>query len=70
MPYRYTGQASEFRLPGDPKVYKNGDIVPISKADALHMSQYSHLHSFEIVNSGEDLMDAVTAPEAPKEGKK
>lgn len=62
MQYKYTGRAAEFRIPSDPKVYKYGDIVPISKQDALHMADYSTLHSFEEVKSGVDLMDKETSP--------
>lgn len=56
-------------IPGDPKIYKNGDIVPISKNDALHMTSQSSMHSFEIVNTGEDLMDKATEP-VPNTGSK
>lgn len=69
MGYRYVGSASVFRLPGDPKEYKYGDIVPISEKDALHMSSYSNLHRFETVKSGKDLMDVVTTPDT-KQGDK
>lgn len=63
MGFKYTGRASEFRIPGDEKVYKPGDIIPISREDALHMSEQSNLHSFEIVKSGDDLMENATKPE-------
>ena len=63
MALRYTGSANEFYLPGNPKAYKNGDVVPISQQDALHMIEQSSLHSFELVKSGEDLEEKVTTPE-------
>lgn len=65
MPLRYTGSASTFYIPGDPKPYKNGDIVPISQRDAQHMIEQSSLHSFEITNSGEDLEEKLTQPDTP-----
>lgn len=54
MALKYTGR-SELHFPGDEKTYRNGDVVPISPADALRLSQRSNLHSFEEV------------PDAPKQ---
>lgn len=68
---KYTGRAVSFRLPGSDKEYKHGDIVPISQRDALHMIDYSDLHSFELVDTGEDLLETKTAPQDDKkEGSK
>ena len=73
MPYRYTGRASSFYLQGSDKEYKRGDIVPISKQDALNMIEQGNLHSFELVDEKIDLEDVVTKPASTadkKEGSK
>ncbi len=63
MALKYTGR-SILHLPGIERTYKEGDIVPISQKDALNLiNQNSRLHSFEIVNTGEDLEDRATKPD-------
>jgi len=58
MALRYTGRAEVLVIDGT--TYRPGDVVPISKADALRMAARSHLHTFEDV-------PAATAPKpAPK----
>lgn len=54
MPYKWTPPPgyAELTIPGNPKVYKPGDMVPISKDLAEHMMRYG-AHSFEGVDAPE-----------------
>lgn len=63
MKYRYTGSVKELHIPGDPKVYKPGDEVPLSEVQVMALINASKMHSFEEVKSGKDVLDAVTTPE-------
>ena len=76
MPLRYTGRAAELRHPNHPdKVYKPGDIVPLTQNEALNLIEQSKMHTFEIVKDGKevgDLEETVTSPDtsaAKKEAK-
>lgn len=57
MALRYTGRAT---LVVDGRAYAPGDVVPISKADALRLAARSRLHTFE---------DAPDQKPAPKQAK-
>jgi hypothetical protein len=41
MPYKWTPPPSHTTLEVGGKLYQPGDMVPISKADALHMMRYT-----------------------------
>lgn len=45
MALKYTGRANPLVIDG--RAYAPGDVVPISKADALRMAARSNLHRFE-----------------------
>jgi len=47
MALRYTGRANPLVIDG--RAYAPGDVVPISKADALRMAARTNLHGFEEV---------------------
>lgn len=44
MAYKWTPPPgyAEFHIPGDPKTYRPGDMVPITKAMALHHMESGH----------------------------
>lgn len=58
MALKYTGRANPLVIDG--QAYRPGDIVPLTKAEALRMAGRTNLHSFEDV--------PVVAP-APKSSK-
>lgn len=72
---KYTGRARTLAFDG--KVYAQPDVyakdpsaftgslenpIPISQELAQRLVDRSNLHSFEYVESGEDMLDALTAP--------
>jgi hypothetical protein len=54
MPYKWTPPPGHTTLEVGGKIYHPGEMVPISKADALHMMKYTA-----------NVFEGIEAPESP-----